>query len=124
MNKILIALLALTFVASAQAATYHCTGDGNLTVSISGGKMTLVGLEGTTSGSSNVHGDFDSSYHPRATHAGSTRYNLTDACDEGSVSAILDKSMSEDKSGRLTIDNACDTDGGSPSFDVYDCKAK
>jgi hypothetical protein len=121
MSKFFIFALSLFSIAAAQATTLKCDGGLNLDLSRSEGKVSVVGLDGVTG---TAHGDEDSSYKPRAGHEGSTRYELTDACDEGSIYAILDKSLSEGKSGKLTIENACDTDGGAPLFNVYDCSAE
>jgi len=118
MSKFFILALGLLSITAAQAATYKCSGGVELSVSFSEGKLKVDGLDGTTGP---AHGDLDSSYKPRADHEGSTRYELTDACDEGTVYAILDKKLSEGKSGQLTVENACDTDGGAPSFNAYSC---
>jgi hypothetical protein len=121
MSKFFILALGLLSITAAQAASLKCDGGISLNLSRSEGKVSVAGLDGVTG---TAHGDEDSNYKPRAGHEGSTRYELTDACDEGSVYAILDKSLSEGKSGKLTIENACDTDGGAPMFNVYDCSAE
>ena len=121
MSKSFIFALAILSISAAQAATYKCEGGIEMTVSSSEGKVKVVGIDGTTGP---AHGDLDSAYKPRAGHTGATRYDLNDACDEGTIYAILDKDLSEGKSGQLTIENACDTDGGAPMFNVYNCSAE
>jgi hypothetical protein len=118
-TKFSFVLIGLLCASAAYASSYRCTGDnGTLQVSVS---RKTIKIDGFEQGNSTLQGDL-TTYHPRPGHEGSIRYSLTDACDEGTAYAILDKDMAEGKSGKVTIEDACDDDGGSPSFDVYSCE--